>query len=100
MGIINDIPAGCIGLYFRDNEKKALYRFAIVDNLPALLDVAQLVMDTRDNALADVIALDPARPGMFADVARIAAHYGMRKRTFSEKLENVKTYTIPEGGTV
>lgn len=83
-----------VELYFADNEKKTLSRFAITDNLPGLLDILQLVLDGCMSGLDDVVILDPLRPGKAANAARIAAHYGLRKRSFDEKLNNVQTWTI------
>lgn len=85
-----------VELYLKDDVKKTLSRFAIVDNLPGLLDILQLVLDTCTTGLDDVVILDPARPGKAASGAKIAAHYGMRKRSFAEKLDNVRTWTINE----
>lgn len=83
-----------VELYLKDDVKKTLSRFAIVDNLSGLLDILQLVLDTCTTGLDDVVILDPSRPGKAASGARIAAHYGMRKRSFAEKLDNVRTWTI------
>jgi hypothetical protein len=85
-----------VELYFIDHAGKTLQRFAITDNLPGLLDILQLVLDGSKNGLDDVAILDPARPGMIGNAARIAAHYGLRKRSFDEKLDNIRTWTIPE----
>ena len=87
-----------VELYFINRAARTLSRFAITDNLPGLLEILQIVADTRDAALDDVAILDPLRPGKIGSAARIGAHYGIRKRTFSEKLDNVQTWTIPEGG--
>lgn len=81
-------------LYFVDHEKKALYRFGKADNLPGLLDIMQLVLDSSTHGLDGVVILDPLRPGKAASAARVAAHYGMRKRSFAEKLANVTTYNL------
>lgn len=83
-----------VELYFVDHDKKTLSRFAITDNLPGLLDILQLVCDCM-SGLDNVVILDPARPGKIASAAKIAAHYGLRKRTFDEKLNDVRTWTIP-----
>lgn len=83
-----------VELYLKDDAKKTLSRFAIVDNLPGLLDILQLVLDTCTTGLDDVVILDPSRPGKAASGAAIAAHYSMRKRSFAEKLDNVRTWTI------
>ena len=83
-----------VELYLKNDVKKTLSRFAIVDNLPGLLDILQLVLDTCNSGLDDVVILDPSRPGKAASAAAIAAHYGMRKRSFAEKLDNVRTWTI------
>lgn len=85
-----------VELYLIDRAGKTLQRFAITDNLPGLLDILQIVIDSSINGLEDVAILDPARPGMIGNAARIAAHYGLRKRSFDEKLNNVRTWTIPE----
>lgn len=71
-------------------------RFAIVDNLPGLLDLLQIVLDTCNSGLDNVVILDPLRPGKAASAAAIAAYYGMRKRSFNEKLENVRTWSASE----
>lgn len=83
-----------VELYFVDNVKKTLSRFAITDNLPGLLDILQLVIDSHTSGLEDVVILDPARPGKVASAARIGEYYGLRKRSFDEKLDNVKTYNL------
>jgi len=85
-----------VELYLKDDVKKTLSRFAITDNLPGLLDILQLVLDTCTTGLADVVILDPSRPGKAASGAKIAAHYGMRKRSFDERLDKVRTWTIKE----
>ena len=79
-------------LYFVDNVKKTLSRFAKTDNLPGLLDILQLVLDGCVSGLDDVVILDPLRPGKYANAARVGAYYGLRKRTPDERLRNVKTY--------
>ena len=71
-------------LYFIDHEKKALYRFGKADNLPGLLDILQLVLDSCTSGLDDVIIIDPARPGKVASAARVAVHYGMRRRPLTK----------------
>lgn len=81
-------------LYFVDNVKKTLSRFAKTDNLPGLLDILQLVLDGCVSGLDDVAILDPLRPGKYANAARVAAFYGLRKRTFDEKLKNIVTYKL------
>ncbi len=83
-----------VELYLKDDAKKTLSRFAIVDNLPGLLDILQLVLDTCTTGLDDVVILDPSRPGKAASGAKIAAHYGMRKRSFAEKLDNIQTWSV------
>lgn len=85
-----------VELYLKNDVEKTLSRFAIVDNLSGLLDILQLVLDTCTTGLDNVVILDPSRPGKAASAAAIAAHYGMRKRSFSEKLDNVRTWTINE----
>ena len=82
-------------LYFIDRKGKTLQRFAIVDNLPGLLDILQLLIDSRAGGLEDVTARD-IETGNYYSPAKIAAHYNMRKRSFDEKLANVKTYTLEE----
>lgn len=84
-----------VELFFADHEKKALYRFAIVDNLPGLLDIAQIVLDSCVTGLKNVYGLEPVSEKLFS-VEKLAEKYGLRKRNFDEKLDNVKTYTIPE----
>lgn len=79
-------------LYFVDKVKKTLSRFAKTDNLPGLLDILQLVLDSCISGLDDVVILDPLRPGKYASAARVAAFYGLRKRTPNERLRDVKTY--------
>ena len=79
-------------LYFVDHGKRTLSRFAKTDYLAGLLDILQLVLDSRTSGLDNVVIMDPARPGRAASAARIATHYGMRRRSFDEKLANVKTY--------
>lgn len=91
---IDTIPNGFVGLYFRDNDKKTLSRFALADNLPGMLDILQIVLDTCVNALADVVILDPLRPDKYAEAALVAAHYNMRKRNFNERMNNTKTYNL------
>lgn len=81
-----------VELYFVDNVKKTLSRFAITDNLPGLLDILQIVLDTCKSGLEDVAILDPARPGKVASAARVGEYYGLRKRSFDEKINNIKTY--------
>ena len=81
-------------LYFIDHEKKALYRFGKADNMPGLLDIMQIVLDSCTSGLDDVVILDPLRPGKAASAARVAAHYGLRRRSFDEKLRDVKTYNL------
>ena len=83
-----------VELFFKDDIKKTLSRFAIVDNLPDLLDLLQIVLDSCVSGLDNVVILDPLRPGKAASAAAIAAHYGMRKRSFSEKLDNVRTWSV------
>lgn len=85
-----------VELCFIDHVGKTLQKFAITDNLPGLLDILQIVIDSSKNGLEDVAILDPARPGMIGNAARIAAHYGLRKRSFDEKLDNIRTWTIPD----
>lgn len=80
-------------LYFIDRKGKTLQRFAIVDNLPGLLDILQLLIDSRIGGLEDVTARDIVT-GNYYSPGKIAAHYGMRKRSFAEKLDNVKTYNL------
>ena len=80
-------------LYFIDRERKKLFRFAIVDNMPGLLDILQIVLDSRTGSLEDVTARDIVT-GNYYKPAAIAARYGMRKRTFDEKLADVKTYDL------
>ena len=86
-------------LYLVNHEKKTLSRFAIVDNMPGLLDILQILADTRDNGLENVIGRDPENGNCY-NVAAIAAHYGMRRRSFDERLQNVKTYTLPAAAEV
>lgn len=81
-------------LYFIDNEKKTLSRFAKTDYLAGLLDILQIVLDSSINGLDDVAIIDPARPGMYASAARVSARYGLRRRSFDEKLRDVKTYDL------
>ena len=81
-------------LYFIDHGKKALYRFGKADNLPGLLDILQIVLDSCTSGLDCVVIINPARPGKVASAARVSAHYGMRRRSFDEKLANVKTYNL------
>ena len=81
-------------LYFISHEKKTLYRFGKADYLPGLLDILQLVLDGCTSGLDDVVIMDPARPGKVASAARVAAHYGMRRRSFDEKMNNVTTYNL------
>lgn len=83
-----------VELYLKDDVKKTLSRFAITDNMPGLLDILQIVLDTCTTGLDNVVILDPLRPGKAASAAAIAAHYGMRKRSFSEKLDNVRTWSV------
>ena len=45
-------------LYFIDRKSKTLQRFAIVDNMPGLLDILQIVLDSRIGGLEDVTAHD------------------------------------------
>lgn len=85
-----------VELYLKDDVKKTLSRFAITDNLPGLLDILQIVLDTCTTGLDNVVILDPLRPGKAASAAAIAAHYGMRKRSFAEKLDNVRTWSASE----
>lgn len=87
-----------IELYFIDHSARTMSRFAITDNLPGLLEILQLVIDSCSSGLENVVFLDPLRPGMVGSAARVGAHYGIRKRTFAEELDNVQTWTIPEGG--
>ena len=82
-------------LYFVDRKGKTLQRFAIVDNLPGLLDILQIVLDSCTGGLSDVTARDIVT-GKYYSPAKIAAHFGMRKRSFDEKLANVKTYTLED----
>jgi len=82
-----------IELYYVNREKEVLYRFAIVDNLPGLLDILQLVLDGCTTGLDDVVGLDTLS-GKYFKVAPLAARHGMRKRTFYEKLDNIKTYSL------
>lgn len=81
-----------IELYFVDNAKKTLSRFAITDNLSGLLDILQIILDSCENGLKNVVILDPARPGKVASAAQIGEYYGLRKRSFDEKINNIKTY--------
>ena len=83
-----------VELYLKDDSKKTLSRFAITDNLSGLLDLLQIVLDSCVSGLDDVVILDPLRPGKAASGAKIAAHYGMRKRSFYEKLDNVRTWSV------
>lgn len=83
-----------VELFFKDDAKKTLSRFAITDNLPGLLDILQIVLDTCTTGLDNVVILDPLRPSKAASAAAIAAHYDMRKRSFSEKLDNVQTWSV------
>ena len=80
-------------LYFIDRKGKTLQRFAIMDNMPGLLDILQIVLDSRKGGLVDVTARDIVT-GNYYNTDAIAAHYGMRKRSFDEKLKNIKTYTL------
>lgn len=98
MNIPNDFLP--VELYFANHDKKTLSRFAITDNLPGLLDILQLVIDGFTGGLDNVVILDPARPGKAASASRIANFYGLRRRSFDEKLKNIRTWTIPEGGTI
>ena len=98
MNISNDFLP--VELYFANHDKKTLSRFAITDNLPGLLDILQLVIDSFSCSMDDVIILDPARPGKVASAARIVDFYGLRRRSFDEKLNNIRTWTIPEGGAI
>ena len=82
-------------LYFIDHKQRTLSRFAIIDNLPALLDILQLVMDSCTCGLANVTARDPETGNHYSPAA-ITARYGMRKRSFLERMNNVKTYSLPE----
>ena len=82
-----------VELYFANMEKKTLSRFAIVDNMPDLLDILQLVLDGCTTGLDDVIGLDTLS-GRYFKTAPLAARHGMRKRTFDEKLSDVKTYSL------
>ena len=84
-----------IELYFIDHDKKRKYRFAYVDCIPALLEIAQILADTRTGGLRDVVALEPSS-GNYYDVARIAAHYGLRKRALAESMDDVQTWTYTE----
>lgn len=81
-------------LYFVNNEKRTMSRFAKADYLAGLLDILQLVLDSSVNGLDDVVIIDQARPGKVASAARVAAYYGLRRRTFDEKLNDVKTYSL------
>ena len=83
-----------VELYFKNDAKKTLSRFAIVDNLPGMLDLLQIVLDSSVSGLSDVVGLDPAVPGKYINCARLADHYGLRKRNFYERIKNVKTYQI------
>ena len=83
-----------VELYLKDDARKTLSRFAIVDNLPDMLDLLQIVLDSCVSGLDNVVILDPLRPGKAASAAASAAHYGMRKRSFSEKLDNVRTWSV------
>lgn len=91
------VPAGFVGLYIRSEEQKALFRFAITDNLPGLLDILQYCIDSMTDGLANIVIIDPLLPGKYAEGSAVGAHYGIRKRTFQEKLDDIKTYTIKEG---
>lgn len=81
-------------LYFMDRENKKLFRFGKTDYLEGLLDILQIVVDSCSGGLADVVILDPGRSGKMASAARVADCYGLRKRTFDEKIRNVKTYKL------
>ena len=81
-------------LCFVDNKKRTLSRFAVVDNLPDMLDIFQLILDTCVDGLDSVTGLDDSRPGKMLNASRVAARYGLRRRSFDERLENVRTYTL------
>ena len=80
-------------LYFIDFQKKTLSRFGVVDNLPGLLDIFQILLDSCTTGLSEVTAHDVAND-RYLNAAKIAEYYGMRKRTFDEKLSDVKTYNL------
>lgn len=82
-----------VELYFLDREKMTKSRFAIVDNMPGLLDVLQLVLDSCTTGLADVAGLDTLTGRMFR-VDTLAARHGMRKRTFDERMEGKRVYSL------
>ena len=82
-------------LYFIDHKKRTLSRFAIIGNLPALLDILQLLIDSCTSGLENVTARDPETGNHYSPAA-ITARYGMRKRSFMERMNNVKTYNLPE----
>lgn len=81
-------------LYFINYDKKEMYRFAITDNLFGLLDLLQYVADSSTSGLESVAIRCTVRKRSFV-AAKLAEHYNIRKRSFDERMKNIRTWTLP-----
>ena len=87
-----------IEIYFVNHEKRELQRIGMADNNEGLFEILQYLIDGMkdESAFDNGVALHDMRTMGYIDVHKLRVKSGLRKRTFDEKLKNIKTWKWEE----
>ena len=89
-----------IEIYLIDRKGKTLQRIGMSDYDEGILGILQMLIDGMGAEQFDNdVALKHLESGKFLtgeNLKLMRERYGLRKRTFEEKLANVQTWTIPD----
>ena len=80
-------------IYLVDHEKEQLFRVGYTDNIPGLLGILQMMIDGITD-FDNRVVVKNTETGHLLNLDRIQKETGLRKRTFQEKLDDVKTWKL------
>lgn len=78
-----------IKFFVEDKERNKLFTYGETDNFTKFREIIQYLLDNTNDA-EDVILLDTSN-GNQCQLGTFAKWYGMRKRTFAERMEDAVT---------
>ena len=85
-----------VNIYLVDHKDKQLQRLGMADSDEGVLEILQYLIDGMDAEKFDAgVAVENPVTGQFMtgdNLKRMRERYGLRKRTFDEKLAGVQTW--------
>ena len=88
-----------VEIYLVDHKGKTLQRIGKSDYDEGIMQILQMLIDGMGaEQFDDHVALKHPSGRIMTgqSLKRVREKYGLRKRTFEEKLANVQTWTIPD----